>query len=52
MYSQTKIAIPIFQEKIEDVITVANDCINKGADILEFRIDALKEPNFKDIKYA
>lgn len=52
MYSQTKIAIPIFQEKIEDVIAVANDCIVKGADILEFRIDALKEPNFKDIKYA
>ena len=24
----------------------------KGADILEFRIDALKKPNFKDIKYA
>ena len=52
MYSQTKIAIPIFQKKIEDVINVANDCIDKGADILEFRMDALENPNFDDIKYA
>ena len=46
MYSQTKIAIPIFQEKYEDVIEVAKDCIDKGADILEFRIDALENPDF------
>ena len=52
MYSQTKIAIPIFQKKIEDVIEVANDCIDKGADVLEFRIDALENPNFDDIKKA
>ena len=50
MYSQTKIAIPIFQNKIEDVIEVANDCIEKGADIIEFRIDGLKNPDFKEIK--
>ena len=50
MYSQTKIAIPIFQEKYEDVIEVANDCIDKGADILEFRIDALKKPEIGEIK--
>ena len=50
MYSQTKIAIPIFQKKYEDVIEVANDCIDKGADILEFRIDALKNPNIDEIK--
>ena len=41
MYSQTKIAIPIFQQNCEDVIEVAHDCIDKGADVLEFRIDAL-----------
>ena len=35
MYSQTKIAIPIFQAKKEDVIKVAEDCIEKGADVLE-----------------
>lgn len=50
MYSQTKIAIPIFQENCKDVITVAKDCIKKGADVLEFRIDALKNPNIEEIK--
>lgn len=50
MYPQTKIGIPIFQAKKEDVIKVAEDCIEKGADVLEFRIDALDNPNFKDIQ--
>lgn len=50
MYPQTKIAIPIFQAKKEDVIKVAEDCIEKGADVLEFRIDVLDNPNFKDIQ--
>ena len=50
MYPQTKIAIPIFQAKKDDVIKVAEDCIEKGADVLEFRIDALDNPNFKDIQ--
>lgn len=50
MYSQTKIAIPIFQKNCKNVIEVANDCIEKGADILEFRIDALENPNINEIK--
>ena len=50
MYSQTKIAIPIFQENCENVIKVAEDCIKKGADVLEFRIDALENPNISEIK--
>lgn len=50
MYSQTKIAIPIFQKDSEKVIEVAKDCIEKGADILEFRIDALENPDIADIK--
>lgn len=50
MYSQTKIAIPIFQKKCENVIEVAHDCISKGADILEFRIDGLKNPDIGEIK--
>ena len=50
MYSQTKIAIPIFQKNCKDVIEVAQDCIDKGADILEFRIDALKKPDINEIK--
>lgn len=49
MYSQTKIAIPIFQESTDKVISVAEDCIKKGADVLEFRVDGLKNPNLKDI---
>lgn len=50
MYSQTKIAIPIFQDNCKDVITVANDCIDKGADVLEFRIDALKNYDIGEIR--
>ena len=50
MYSQTKIAIPIFQKNCNDVIEVAHDCIDKGADVLEFRIDALKNPNISQIR--
>ena len=50
MYSQTKIAIPIFQQKYEDVVEVALDCIDKGADVLEFRIDALENPDIGKIK--
>ena len=50
MYSQTKIAIPIFQKDCKDVIEVARDCIDKGADVLEFRIDALKNPDIEDIR--
>ncbi len=45
MYSQTKIAIPIAQKDKDSVIIVARDCIRKGADILEFRIDAMENPN-------
>lgn len=50
MYSPTKIAIPIFQKKKEDVIKIAEDCINKGADLLEFRIDSLENPSSKNIR--
>lgn len=50
MYSQTKIAIPIFQKNCKNVIEVANDCIKKGADVLEFRIDALENPKINEIK--
>ena len=50
MYSQTKIAIPIFQSNCKDVIEVAHDCIEKGADILEFRIDALENPDTSEIR--
>lgn len=45
MYSQTKIAIPIAQKDKDSVIEIAKDCIRKGADILEFRIDAMENPD-------
>ena len=45
MYSETKIAIPIFQKDKESIIATARDCIAKGADILELRIDAIENPN-------
>lgn len=47
MYSQTKIAIPIFEKNKEKVIEVSKDCIKKGADIIELRIDGLKNPTPK-----
>lgn len=50
MYSETKIAIPIFQENKEEIIKVANECIEKGADILELRIDGIKNPNPQLVK--
>lgn len=50
MYSETKIAIPIFQENKEEIIKVAKDCIEKGADILELRIDGIKKPNPELVK--
>ena len=50
MYSETKIAIPIFQKDKESIIATAEDCIAKGADILEFRIDAIENPNPKMVR--
>lgn len=50
MYSETKIAIPIFQRKKEDVLKVARDCIIKGADILELRIDGMENPNPREVR--
>lgn len=45
MYSQTKIAIPIFRKDKDSAIKLAKDCIKKGADILELRIDGLDNPS-------
>jgi len=45
VYSDTKIAIPIFQKDKESILEVAKDCIIKGADILELRIDGMENPN-------
>ena len=50
MYSETKIAIPIFQKNKENILKVADECIIKGADILELRIDGMENPNPKIVK--
>ena len=50
MYSETKIAIPIFQKNKENILKVANECIIKGADILELRIDGMDSPNPQIVK--
>ncbi len=50
MYSETKIAIPIFQKNKELILKTAHECIMKGADILELRIDGIENPNPKLVK--
>lgn len=50
MISQTKIAIPILQEKEEDIINTAQDFIKKGADLLELRIDGIANVNSDMVK--
>ena len=44
MNSETKIVLPIFQKTKEDILRNANECIEKGADILEIRIDGMENP--------
>jgi 3-dehydroquinate dehydratase-1 len=46
----TKIAIPIFKEKKEDILQTAEEYIDKGVDILELRIDAILNPQPNEIK--
>ncbi len=50
MISQTKIAIPILQEKEEDIINTAQDFVKKGADLLELRIDGITNLNSDMVK--
>lgn len=50
MISQTKIAIPILQEKEEDIINTAQDFVKKGADLLELRIDGIANVNSDIVK--
>lgn len=50
MISQTKIAIPILQEKEEDIINTAQDFVKKGADLLELRIDGIANVNSDMVK--
>lgn len=44
MNTETKIVIPIFQKTKEEVLKTAKECIDKGADLIEFRIDGMENP--------
>jgi 3-dehydroquinate dehydratase-1 len=50
LYSNTKIAVPIFKKNKEEILRMANDYIKKGADILELRIDGIDDSNPKMVK--
>lgn len=44
MYSQTKIAIPIFKEDKKSVLEEVDTAVIRGADLIEFRIDGMNNP--------
>jgi 3-dehydroquinate dehydratase-1 len=50
LYSNTKIAIPIFKSNKEEILKIAIEYIEKGADILELRIDGISSPDPKMVK--
>lgn len=50
MISQTKIAVPILRKNKEDILKTAEDYIKKGADLIELRIDAIKDNNPKILR--
>ncbi len=49
MFDKTLICVPIFEKKYESVIQSAENSIEAGADIVEFRIDAMDHPNPDDV---
>ncbi len=48
MFKRPMICVPIFEKDFESALLSAEKAIRMGADILEFRIDALEDPNPKD----
>lgn len=49
MFDKTLICVPIFEKNYESVIQSAENSIEAGADIVEFRIDAMDHPNPDDV---
>lgn len=49
MFDKTLICVPIFEKNYESVIQSAENSIEAGADIIEFRIDAMNHPNPDDV---
>jgi len=50
MFKKTMICAPILEKELESVISSAKKAIELGADILEFRIDALKNPDAREVQ--
>ena len=50
MFKKTMICAPILEKESESVISSAKKAIELGADILEFRVDALQNPNADEVK--
>ena len=50
MYSQTKIAIPILKEYKSSILNEAEKSIIRGADLLEIRVDGMKNPTPELVK--
>ena len=50
MYSQTKIAIPILKEDKSSILNEAEKSIIRGADLLEIRVDGMKNPTPELVK--
>ena len=49
MFDKTLICVPIFEKNYESVIQSAKNSIEAGADLVEFRIDAMDHPNPDDV---
>lgn len=49
MFDKTLICVPIFEKNYESVIQSAENSIEAGADLVEFRIDAMNHPNPDDV---
>jgi 3-dehydroquinate dehydratase-1 len=49
LFDKTLICVPIFEKNYESVIQSAENSIEAGADIIEFRIDAMNHPNPDDV---
>jgi 3-dehydroquinate dehydratase I len=49
LFDKTLICVPIFEKNYESVIQSVENSIKAGADIVEFRIDAMDHPNPDDV---
>jgi 3-dehydroquinate dehydratase I len=49
LYDKTKICVPIFEKTYKTVIQAAKNSFEAGADLVEFRIDAMDHPNPDDV---